>query len=156
VTAIARHPDQIAKLPNVTPVQGDVYDEQALIALLKGHEIVISAVHFTASDPRILMDAVKQAGAKRYLVVGGAGSLEVAPGVKLIDTPNFPAAYKLEAGKGPGNAPENSALGRISYWSARKAAAFHTRTMRSRWSTKSTNPRTVDGDLPWVTNRGAR
>ena len=36
----------------------------------------------------------------RYLVVGGAGSLEVAPGKKLIDTPNFPAAYKPEAGAG--------------------------------------------------------
>jgi uncharacterized protein len=100
VTAIARHPEKIAKLPNVTPVKGDVFDERALIALLKGHDVVISAVHFTASDPRILIDAVKQAGAKRYLVVGGAGSLEVAPGVKLIDTPNFPAAYKVEAGKG--------------------------------------------------------
>ena len=37
---------------------------------------------------------------KRYFVVGGAGSLEVAPGVKLIDTPQFPAAYKAEAAKG--------------------------------------------------------
>ena len=36
----------------------------------------------------------------RYLVVGGAGSLEVAPGVKLIDTPEFPEAYKAEAGRG--------------------------------------------------------
>ena len=37
---------------------------------------------------------------KRYLVVGGAGSLEVAPGVRLIDTPNFPAQYKNEAAAG--------------------------------------------------------
>ena len=37
---------------------------------------------------------------KRYFVVGGAGSLEVAPGVKLIDTPQIPAAYKPEAAKG--------------------------------------------------------
>jgi hypothetical protein len=37
---------------------------------------------------------------KRYFVVGGGGSLEVAPGVKLIDTPQFPAEYKTEAGKG--------------------------------------------------------
>jgi uncharacterized protein len=60
----------------------------------------VSSVHFTASDPRVLIDAVKAAGAKRYLVVGGAGSLEVAPGVKLIDTPEFPDAYKPEAAKG--------------------------------------------------------
>ena len=37
---------------------------------------------------------------KRYFVVGGAGSLEVAPGVKLIDTPEFPAIYKAEAAAG--------------------------------------------------------
>lgn len=99
VTAIARGARKIAKLPNVTPVEGDVTDERALIALLKGHDIVISAIHFTVVDPHTLIDAVKQAGAKRFLVVGGAGSLEVAPGVKLIDTPNFPAAFKEEAGK---------------------------------------------------------
>ncbi|WP_040847590.1 NAD(P)-dependent oxidoreductase, partial [Nitrospirillum viridazoti] len=40
------------------------------------------------------------AGVKRLLMVGGAGSLEVAPGVALIDTPEFPAAYKAEAGAG--------------------------------------------------------
>ena len=100
VTAVARHPEKIARLPNVTAVKGDVFDKSGLVALLKGHDIVVSAVHFAASDPRILIDAVKEAGAKRYLVVGGAGSLEVAPGVRLIDTPNFPAAYKEEAGKG--------------------------------------------------------
>jgi putative NADH-flavin reductase len=43
---------------------------------------------------------VQQAGVPRYLVVGGAGSLEVAPGVKLIDTPQFPAIYKAEAAAG--------------------------------------------------------
>jgi putative NADH-flavin reductase len=100
VTAIARHPEKIAPLPKVTAVKGDVFDKRGLIALLEGHDIVVSAVHFSASDPRILIDAVKEAGAQRYLVVGGAGSLEVAPGVKLIDTPNFPEAYKTEAGKG--------------------------------------------------------
>ena len=56
--------------------------------------------HFTASDPKLLIEAVKDSGVKRYFVVGGAGSLEVAPGVKLIDTPEFPAAYKAEAAKG--------------------------------------------------------
>jgi uncharacterized protein YbjT (DUF2867 family) len=100
VKAIARHPEEIAKLPNVTAKKGDVFDKDGLASLLKGHDIVVSAVPFTASDPRILIDAVKSAGAKRYLVVGGAGSLEVAPGVKLIDTPDFPDAYKAEAARG--------------------------------------------------------
>ena len=59
-----------------------------------------SAVHFTASDPQLLLDAVRAAGIKRYMVVGGAGSLEVAPGKKLIDQPDFPEAYKAEAAGG--------------------------------------------------------
>lgn len=100
VTAIARHPEQIASLPNVTAKRGDIHDQASLTKLLQGHEIVISSVHFMASDPRILIDAVKDAGVTRYLVVGGAGSLEVAPGVLLIDTPDFPEIYKSEATKG--------------------------------------------------------
>lgn len=100
VTAIARNPDAIAKLPGVTASKGDVFDKPGLVELLKGHDAVISAVHFTASDPQLLIHAVKESGVKRYFVVGGAGSLEVAPGVKLIDTPQFPAAYKAEASKG--------------------------------------------------------
>src|ERR1039458_5841967 len=47
-----------------------------------------------------VIDAVKQAGVKRLAVVGGAGSLEVAPGVQLVDTPQFPDAYRAEAGAG--------------------------------------------------------
>jgi uncharacterized protein len=100
VTAIARNPEKVAKLPGVTVKKGDVSDKAGLVALLKGHDAVISAVRFSDSDPKLLIDAVKESGVKRYFVVGGAASLEVAPGVKLIDTPQFPAAYKAEATKG--------------------------------------------------------
>ncbi len=100
VTAIARHPEKIAALPGVTAVKGDVYDKAGLVALIKGHDAVISSVHYTASDPALLLQAVRESGVKRYFVVGGAGSLEVAPGVRLVDTPQFPAAYKAEATKG--------------------------------------------------------
>ena len=61
---------------------------------------VISSAHFTATDPRELVEAVRASGVRRYLIVGGAGSLEVAPGVRLVDTPNFPEAYKAEATAG--------------------------------------------------------
>jgi uncharacterized protein len=100
VTAIARHPEKIASEPNVVARKGDVFDKTGLAALIKGHDAVVSAVHFTQSDPKLLIEAVKDSGVKRYFVVGGAGSLEVAPGVKLIDTPQFPAAHKAEAAKG--------------------------------------------------------
>lgn len=99
-TAIVRNPEKIQAQVNVTPKKGDVFDQDGIAALVKGHDAVISSVHFSQSDPRKLIDAVKAAGAKRYLVVGGAGSLEVAPGVTLVSTPDFPALYKDEATKG--------------------------------------------------------
>ncbi|MDE2376747.1 NAD(P)-dependent oxidoreductase [Bradyrhizobium sp.] len=100
VTAIARHPEKIAGLPNVTPVRGDVLDQAGLTKLWAGHDVAVSAVHFLASDLQKLIAAAKASGVGRYLVVGGAGSLEVAPGVKLVTTPGFPAQYKAEAEKG--------------------------------------------------------
>lgn len=100
VTAIVRNPEKVPQGAGVTAKQGDVYDKDGLAALLAGHDAAISAVHFSASDPAILLAAVKQSGVKRYLVVGGAGSLEVAPGAKLFDTPEFPAIYLDEARKG--------------------------------------------------------
>jgi putative NADH-flavin reductase len=100
VTAIARHPEKIAAQANVTPTRGDVMDQSGLARLLAGHDAAISSVHFLASDPAKLIGAAKEAKVGRYLVVGGAGSLEVAPGVRLVTTPGFPVVYKAEAEKG--------------------------------------------------------
>ena len=100
VTAIARHPERIAAQANVTPTRGDVMDQAGLARLLAGHDAAISSVHFLASDPVKLIGAAKESKVGRYLVVGGAGSLEVAPGVRLVTTPGFPVAYKAEAEKG--------------------------------------------------------
>jgi uncharacterized protein len=100
VTAIARHPEKIAAQANVTPTKGDVMDQAGLARLLAGHDAAISSVHFLASDPAKLIGAAKESKVGRYLVVGGAGSLEVAPGVRLVTTPGFPVAYKAEAEKG--------------------------------------------------------
>ncbi|TIW23990.1 MAG: hypothetical protein E5V63_23420, partial [Mesorhizobium sp.] len=73
ITAIARNPDKIAKLPGVTARKGDVFDKEGLAELIEGHDAVVSSVHFTASDPDTLIAAVRASGVKRYLVVGGAG-----------------------------------------------------------------------------------
>ena len=100
VTAIARHPEKIAAQANVTATKGDVMDQAGLARLLAGHDVAISSVHFLASDPAKLIGAAKELKVGRYLVVGGAGSLEVAPGVRLVTTPGFPVAYKAEAEKG--------------------------------------------------------
>ncbi|TPK23012.1 NAD(P)-dependent oxidoreductase [Mesorhizobium sp. B2-5-9] len=100
VTGIARSPEKIAALPGVTAKKGDVFDKEGLAELIRDHDAVISAVHFVDSDPDTLIAAVRASGVKRYLVVGGAGSLEVAPGKRLVDTAEFPAIYKAEAQKG--------------------------------------------------------
>jgi putative NADH-flavin reductase len=100
VTAIARNPEKIAVQANVTAKKGDVLDQAGLARLLAGHDAAISSVHFLDSDPARLIEAVSDSKVGRYLVVGGAGSLEVAPGVRLVTTPGFPAQYKAEAEKG--------------------------------------------------------
>jgi uncharacterized protein len=100
VTGIARKPDRIARLANVTAVAGDANDREALARLWAGHDAAVSSIHFTASDAETLIGAARDSGVPRYLVVGGAGSLEVAPGVRLVTTPNFPQQYKAEAEKG--------------------------------------------------------
>ena len=100
VTAIVRNPEKVASLANVTAVKGDVMDQAGLAGLLKGHEVAVSSVRFRDSDPARLIAAAKASGVGRYIVVGGAGSLEVAPGVRLVTTPNFPAPYKAEAEAG--------------------------------------------------------
>jgi putative NADH-flavin reductase len=79
---------------------GDVQDAEGLARAIAGHDAVIHAVRFQSTDPYKFIEAAKKAGVKRVLVVGGAGSLEVAPGKALIDTPEFPDAYKVEAAPG--------------------------------------------------------
>lgn len=100
VTAIVRNPEKVTAQAGVTPARGDVTDPAGLVRLLAGHDAAISSVRFLASDPVKLIAAVKEAKVGRYLVVGGAGSLEVAPGVRLVTTPGFPVAYKAEAEAG--------------------------------------------------------
>jgi putative NADH-flavin reductase len=100
VTAIVRDPAKVPAKAGATAVRGDVAEPAALAALLAGHDAVISSVRFKDSDPAALIGAVRASGVKRYLVVGGAASLLVAPGQRLLDQPNFPEAYKPEATAG--------------------------------------------------------
>ncbi|MGY4429304.1 putative NADH-flavin reductase [Bradyrhizobium sp. F1.13.1] len=70
VTAIARNPEKIAALPNVTPTKGDVLDQSGLAKLWAGHDVAVSSVHFLASDALKLIGAAKDSKVGRYLVVG--------------------------------------------------------------------------------------
>ena len=103
VSALVRHPEKIAANANITAVKADVLDTDGLAALLKGHDLVISAynpgwqeadirnIHIKGS--KSISEAVKKAGIKRLIAVGGAGSLEIN-GAQLVDSPEFPAEYK--------------------------------------------------------------
>lgn len=100
VTAVVRNPQKVTA-SGATVVQGDITDVASVATTAKGQEAAISAYAPPQSQVTLMHDATRallagleSAGLKRLLVVGGAGSLEVAPGVQLVDTPEFPAAWK--------------------------------------------------------------
>lgn len=103
VTALVTRPEKLAAASNLKAVKMDVNATGALAGQLKGHDVVLSAfsghaqanvLDYYLAGIRSIIAAAKKAEVPRLLVVGGAGSLEVAPGVQLLDTPAFPAAYQ--------------------------------------------------------------
>lgn len=101
VTAVVRNPDRVASSAQVTAVKGDVADVDAIAALAKGKDAVISAYSpgwtspdmarlITENYPKIL-EAAKQSGVPRLLIVGGAGTLFCAPGLRVVDSGAIPA-----------------------------------------------------------------
>lgn len=100
VTAVARHPEKVKAGAGVTVVAGDVNDAASVAAAAKGADAAVGAIAPLHENPEAIVDSYRsllkglgEAGVKRLIVVGGAGSLEVAPGVQLVDTPEFPAAW---------------------------------------------------------------
>ena len=102
VTAIVRDPAKLAlKHANLTVAVGDARDPAAVAKAVAGSAVMVSALSPGHDDPqgivgltRALVGGLTQAGVKRLVMVGGAGSLEVAPGQQLVDQPFFPAAWK--------------------------------------------------------------
>jgi putative NADH-flavin reductase len=97
VTAVARNASRLPPDEKLTFSGADARDPEQLSRALAGHDVVISATQFLQVKPESLIVAVRRSGAKRYLVVGGAGSLEVSPGQALVDSPGFPPLYAEEA-----------------------------------------------------------
>jgi putative NADH-flavin reductase len=106
VTAIVRNTEKVAKAAGVTAVAADVFNIDALAAVLSGHDAVINAFNPGWTNPNIYDDsikgseniqkAVKKSGVKRFITVGGAGSLYI-DGNQLVDSPQFPAEWKAGA-----------------------------------------------------------
>lgn len=104
VVALARTPAKVEPQPKLTVVQADAKDSAQVAQAVKGVDAVVNAYNPGWSVPnlydeflagtRAIYAGTRQAGVKRLLVVGGAGSLYIAPGVQLVDTPEFPAQWK--------------------------------------------------------------
>jgi putative NADH-flavin reductase len=104
ITAIARNPKNTA---NVNWVSADIFNTDALAEAIKGNDVVISAYNSGWTNPNIyddfiagskaIQEAVKKSGVKRFITIGGAGSLFVAPGLQAVDTPHFPKEYHAGA-----------------------------------------------------------
>ncbi|OZY44465.1 NAD(P)-dependent oxidoreductase [Pseudomonas lundensis] len=100
VIAIARHASKIGQREHVVTKDVDVHDAQALQEALAGSDVVLSAAHFSTLPVEAIIEPVKKAGVKRLLFVGGAGSLLLPDGTKVIDSEGFPDEYKPEATAG--------------------------------------------------------
>ncbi|UYQ95124.1 NAD(P)-dependent oxidoreductase [Chitinophaga horti] len=102
VTAVARNTSKLEAKSNLTVRQADIFDIDATASVLAGNDLVLSAYNPGWTNPNIeqefikgseaIQAATKKAGVKRFIVVGGAGSLYVGD-QQLIDTPNFPKEY---------------------------------------------------------------
>ena len=102
VTAIVRDAKKMTvSNPNLTIVEADVTDTDALKEAGKGKDAVISAYNPGWKNPHIyedtlknyplIVESAKQAGVKRLLIVGGAGTLFYAPGKMVMDADDVPA-----------------------------------------------------------------
>jgi len=101
VTALVRHPERLEKREGLTAKAGDVDDTTSLATLIHGNDAIISAFNPGWKNPNLYDDqvrgtasiiaAIKKARIKRVLWVGGAGGLEVRPGVRAVDSPDLPS-----------------------------------------------------------------
>jgi len=106
VSAVVRHPENYTKIhDHLRVAKGNLFDSQDVESGAFDNDAVVCAYGPTAgaaisslTEVAVpLINGVKQAGVKRLIIVGGAGSLEVAPGKQLVDQPGFPDAYKPAA-----------------------------------------------------------
>jgi putative NADH-flavin reductase len=96
VTGIARRPAETG----VPMLVADATDPAVLAAAIRGQDALFVSATFRSIDPAAILKAMELAGVKRVLVVGGAGSLNVAPGLQFIDSPDFPELFRPEVSAG--------------------------------------------------------
>ena len=123
VTSVSRKGDA-QQSRNIAALKADVADLAAMRELAAENDVVVSAVgpsREPGGDPSIfattLVDLATAVSDARLLVVGGAGSLFAAPGVLLVDIPEFPDAYKAEALAGAASLEALKGLPEAGEWS---------------------------------------
>ena len=107
VTAIARKRPAGDSVAGVEWKIADLADPAATSGALAGNDVVVLSVRFGDTNFKTALDGVRRSGVSRLLVVGGAASLEIAPGKVLLDQPDFPDFIKPEA------TPARAALERL-------------------------------------------
>lgn len=101
VTAVVRHPENIEREHEyLTLKRADVSSLDEMAEVCRGADAVINAFNPGWDNPDMydkaieiyltIIDGVKKAGVERFLMVGGAGSLFIAPGVRLVDSGEVP------------------------------------------------------------------
>jgi NAD-dependent epimerase/dehydratase len=101
VTAVVRNTAKLPQNELLTAVEQDVSDVEAIAKLAEGKDAVISAYNpgwmnpeieklITENYPKIL-EAAKKSGVERLIIVGGAGTLFCAPGLRVVDSGVIPA-----------------------------------------------------------------
>ena len=105
VTAIVRDADKLKDVtdPNLSVVEGDVTDPAVIVKYAKGKDAIISAYNPGWANPNIyeetlenypkILQGAKESGVPRLLIVGGAGTLFVKPGLRLVDTGTLPESW---------------------------------------------------------------
>ena len=93
--------------PDVSVIAADVTDPEAVMAAAAGHDVVVSAVgpstrsgtgaHVVSDAAQALLVALPDSSVRRLVVLGATGTLEVAPGLQLVDLPEFPNEYRAVA-----------------------------------------------------------
>ncbi|MDQ1690149.1 MAG: uncharacterized protein QOH56_2436 [Pseudonocardiales bacterium] len=123
VTAISRKGDASAS-DKVTPLKAEASDLAALKHLAADNHVIVSAIgpsREPGGDPSAFADTLVElataVSAARLIVVGGAGSLFAAPGVRLVDTAEFPEIYKTEALAAAASLDALKALSTAGEWS---------------------------------------
>ena len=105
VKAIVRNPEKMAvNHAQLSVVKGNAMDIDQLAELLKGNDVIISAYNAGWGNPNLyreflqgaqnIQESVKKSGIKRFIVIGGGGSLFISPSLQIVDTPDFPEFIK--------------------------------------------------------------